>query len=213
MGRLYYPSCKFNARFPEISGKIQAYLKDSYEVKSCCRDDLTKITRDNTIVYICNSCAAFFEESTPARKVVSIWEVVANDRDFTYPKYENKRMTVQDCWRTYDNAQQQDAIRKILSEMNIEIVEQENARDKTKFCGKALYEPLPKNYDVFAPNRLVKNAQGLFVPRSEEEKSRLMQEHCKTICTEEVVCYCLACLGGISSGGKIGIHLAQCLFS
>ena len=208
----YYPSCKFIARFPEAGTKIKSYLAGRYEPKGCCRADLASITSDDTIVYICNSCAAFFEERTLAREVVSIWELIANDKNFPFPKHENKRMSVQDCWRTYDNATLQNAVRKILSVMNIEVVEQKSNREKTKFCGKSLYEPLPKGYEALAPKRLVKNAQGLFVSHTEEEKALLMKEHCQAIETDDVVCYCLACMNGINVGGKAGIHLAELVF-
>jgi len=208
----YYPSCKFIAVFPEISAKIEAYLAGRYEVKGCCRADLASITSDDTSVYICNSCAAFFEESTSARKVISIWELIADDKNFPFPKYENKRMSVQDCWRTYDNATLQNAVRKILSSMNIDVAEQRDNREKTKFCGKSLYEPLPKGYETLAPKRLVKNAQGLFISRSEEEKTLLMKEHCDAIAANDAVCYCLACMNGINGGGKNGVHLAELVF-
>ena len=208
----YYPSCKLDIQLPEISTALRAYFKQSHEVRFCCRADLKSLTSDDEIIYICNSCAAFFEESSSSHKIVSVWEVIVKDKNFTYPDYKNKRMTIQDCWRTHDNASQQNAVREILSAMNIEVVEQKNNREKTKFCGKSLYEELPKGYDILAPNKLVKEAQGLFIPHSEAQKAALMKEHCESIDTDEVVCYCLACLNGVNAGGKLGVHLAELVF-
>jgi len=207
----YYPSCKLDVKLPQISTALRAYFKQEHELRHCCRADLKSLTNDDTVVYICNSCAAFFEESSASNKIVSVWEVIAKDKNFTYPNHKGRRMTIQDCWRTYDNTSQQNAVREILAAMNIETVEQKNNREKTDFCGKSLYEELPKNYDILAPNRLVKEAQGLFTPHSEAEKDALMKEHCEAIETDEVVCYCLACLNGINSGGKSGIHLVELL--
>ena len=213
MGKLYYyPSCKFIAKFPETSKRITSYFSANYDVRDCCRADLKSLTSDDIVIYLCNSCAAFFEESSNSDKVVSVWEVIAADKNFAYPNHEGKLLTIQDCWRTYDNPAQQNAVREILSAMNIKVVEQNDSREKTTFCGKSLYEALPDGYEILAPNRLVKEAQGLFIPHSEDERDALMKEHCETIYTDEVVCYCLACLNGVNSGGKSGVHLAELVF-
>ena len=208
----YYPSCKFIVRFPEISKKMTAYFASNYDVRNCCRADFKSLTSDDMVVYLCNTCAAFFEESSSSKKIVSVWEVIAADKNFAYPNHEGKCLTIQDCWRTHDNPSQQNAVRAILNAMNIEIAEQNDNRERTTFCGKSLYEPLPDGYEVLAPNRLVKEAQGLFIPHSEEEKDAIMKEHCESIETDGVVCYCLACLRGVDSGGKSGVHLAELVF-
>lgn len=212
---IYYPSCKFIAQFPQASKKIQDYLSERYDIKiaGCCKASLKSITTDDTIIYICNTCAAFFDESTPTQNIISVWELIFKDDTFRFPDYAHRRMTVQDCWRSYDNISQQDAVRNILSAMNVEVVELENNRTKTGFCGNSLYEPLPKNYDKLAPHRLVTNAGGFFIEHSQEEKDMLMQDYCKDIETEDVVCYCVACVKGITAGGKTGIHLADLVFS
>ena len=37
--------------------------------------------------------------------------------------YGCERMTIQDCWRQYDNQAEQAAVRELLRRMNIEVVE------------------------------------------------------------------------------------------
>jgi len=208
----YYPSCKFDVKFPEICRKMRTYFAQRYDVRGCCRADFKSLTSDDMIIYLCNTCAAFFEESSDIGKIMSVWEVVAADKNFAYPNHEGKRMTIQDCWRVYDRPSQHNAVREILSAMNIEIIEQKENREKSMFCGKSLYEELPSGYEILAPNRLVKESPNLFIPHSEEEKDALMKEHCASIETDDVVCYCLACLRGVDSGGKSGVHLAELVF-
>lgn len=156
MATIYFPSCKFTAQYPLQSEKIKDYMKDRHGAKiaRCCKPGLASITGEDTVVYICNTCAAFFRESTPANKVVSVWELLVEDKDFRFPKYENRKVTIQDCWRTNDNIAQQKAARGLLEKMNIEIVELNENCDTTKFCGYTLYEPLPARYDELAPNGL-----------------------------------------------------------
>ncbi len=206
---IYIPSCKFTAYAPETSKIIQKYLVENYEMEimGCCREYHKKFTDDDLVVYICNTCGAFARESSRARKVISIWELLENDENFPYPDYDQREMAVQDCWRGYDNEPQQQAARRILQKMNITVEELAENFAKTKFCGTTLYEPLPKQNGELAPERFIKNAEGLFQPHTKEEQNQLMKEHCKQIKSEEVVCYCVACVKGINLGGKKGIHL------
>lgn len=211
---IYFPSCKFTAKFPQISQKIETYLKNNHaaQIAGCCKLNLNKITATDTVVYICNTCAAFFNESTPAKNVLSLWELLLKDVDFQYPDYPKRKLTVQDCWRTYDNRAQQEAVRQILRKMNIETAELGDNYEKTRFCGYSLYEPLPARYDELAPKRFVTAAAGFFQAHSQQEKELLMKRHCSEIKTPEAVCYCVACFNGLALGGKKGIHLAEMVF-
>lgn len=216
MSVIYFPSCKFTAKYPQISQKIKNYLKDrhSAEIAGCCKPSLNKITDRDTVVYVCNTCAAFFNESTRAAKVISLWELLLEDTDFQYPHYTDKTLTVQDCWRVYDNRAQQEAVRQILRGMNVEVVELKENFEKTRFCGYSLYEPLPAHYGELAPKRLSADAEagGFFRTRSQLEKEILMKRHCGEVTTPEVVCCCVACVNGIALGGKNGVHLAEMVF-
>jgi hypothetical protein len=214
MSMIYLPSCKFSAYSPEASKKIKSYLSDNYDIQieGCCRPVHKKLTNDDTVVYICNTCSAFCTEDSAAEKVISIWELLDNDKQFPFPDYGHRKMAVQDCWRVYDNDSQQKAVRRIIQRMNIDIEELDENYDKTRFCGVSLYEPLPKQNGDFAPKRFIENAKGLFLPHTEEEQVTLMKKHCETINATEVICYCIACTKGINLGGKKGLHLLDLLF-
>lgn len=214
MGMIYFPSCKFTAYSPESSRKTKQYLQDNYDVQiaGCCRPGHKSVTEKDTVIYICNTCAAFCRESTPAHNVLSIWELLLQDKKFPFLDHKGKAITLQDCWRTYDNRAQQEAVREILRLMNIEILEMEENYDQTKFCGTSLLEALSKQNGELAPQRFIKNADGFFTSHTPEEQETLMKNHCETIQTDEVVSYCVACVKGINLGGKQGIHLLDLLF-
>lgn len=211
MSMIYYPSCKFTSYAQEASKKIQVYLATNYDaqIEGCCRPSHQNLNSNDTVIYICNTCAAFCTENSPAEKVISIWELLEKDEGFPFPDYNQRKMALQDCWRGHDNPSQQKAVRKILEKMNIQIEEFDENYSKTKFCGTSLYELLPKQNGEFAPKRFLENAEGLFSPHTDKEKEELMKKHCAQITASEVVCYCASCLKGINLGEKKGVHLLE----
>ena len=214
MNTVYFPSCKLTAYAPDSSTKIKAYLQERFNIASagCCRPGHKKITQEDTVVYICNTCAAIIRESSVAKNVISVWELLAADDNFPFPDYKRKNLTVQDCWRTFDNGMQQSAVRKLLNKMNLDIVELKDNFSKTKYCGVSLYQELPKQNGEFAPKRFIENSHGMFTPLTEQEQRQKMLDNCADISTDEVASYCLACVKGHEIGGKKGIHLLDLLY-
>lgn len=211
----YYPSCKFTAYLPELSEKIKTYVASKdIEIAGCCQPTLNNVREDDTAIYICNSCYAFFKESSKTNNLLSIWEVIVSDKTFSYPDYQGKVVTIQDCWRSYDNLNQQKAIRQLLENMNVKLVELEENYSKTKFCGFSIHTAMNDRLRNLAPDLYIKkaNEDGRLIDHSEEEQLQLMKDYCKQITTDEVVCTCTGCLKGIKLGGKKGIHLLELLF-
>lgn len=232
---IYVASCVFTREEAKLSMKIQDYLRQRFHMQiiRCCVPNYKDFTPDmpewlqliwkgipnykeftanSTMVYVCHNCAAIFQETKPEVKRLSLWELILNDREFPFPDYSHEKMTLQDCWRSYDNRSEQEAVRGLLQKMNVDIVEQEEKYEKTKFCGISLYAPSPKRNLVLAPKRFVENAEGKFIPRTNEEHLKLMQEHCQNITTDKVVAYCHYCVKGLKLGGKQAKHLASLLF-
>lgn len=235
----YIAACAFTKKFPEISLKIQNYVKDrfNYNIVRCCvpkykleeytlkmpewyRDSWSQLKDSpyaetgDTVYSICHNCSAIIEEQTPNVNVKSIWELIAEDENFKYPDYSGKTITVQDCWRAYDRIEEQLAVRKILSKMNIKVVELEKSFGSTEFCGFSLLQPCFPRNRVLAPKRYGETAEnaGKFIPHTDEQKLELMKKHCAQITTDEVVCYCHYCLEGLQLGGANALHLAQLVF-
>uniref|UniRef100_UPI0040575044 hypothetical protein n=1 Tax=Agathobacter sp. TaxID=2021311 RepID=UPI0040575044 len=213
MAIYYYPSCKFTEFSPGTSQKIADYLSKKYHMNAqgCCRPSHSNLTKDDTAVCICNTCAAICSEDSKAQ-VKSVWEILQDDDDFPFPDFHHELMTLQDCWRCYDRRSEQEAVRKVIKKMNIDVLELPENYENTKFCGTSTHVKLVKANADFAPKRFVENAKGMFIPKTPEEQLLLMEEHCKQIKTDKVICYCVPCTKGIRTGGKQGLHLMDLLF-
>ncbi|HMK47968.1 MAG TPA: hypothetical protein VK436_15210 [Methanocella sp.] len=233
----YIASCVFTRDEPELSVKIQDYLEQRFnmQVIRCCVPNykveeftagmpkwlrhrwsntphFEDFTTNTTMVYVCHNCAAIFQETMQEVKRLSLWELILDDTKFPFPNYSHEEMTLQDCWRSYDNRSEQEAVRALMKKMNINIVEQDENYEKTQFCGISLYTPSPMRNLKLAPRRFVEHATGKFIPHTKEEQMKLMQKHCQRITTDKVVAYCHYCANGLKHGGKQTKHIASLLF-
>lgn len=234
----YIASCVFTSLFPQLSLKIQQYIKSSYQmpIVRCCfpnyrlkdfedkmpagviRDswaalpDCAPFAAGDTVYSLCHNCSNIIEETHPDVKVKSLWELILEDKDFPFPDYTGMKVTVQDCWRAHERGTEQEAVRKLLEKMNIDYVEIPQNKENTRYCGSSLLRPQPPRNPKVAPRHYVTEAKGLFIPHTKEEQIRQMKEYCSNFKTETVVCYCHYCLEGLIEGEKDGRHIAQLLF-
>lgn len=234
----YIASCLFTRDYPKLSFCIQDYLRKNFgmDIIRCCADKykvrefeermpssiqqrwkdtipFTPFDKDTIMVSICHNCTAVFQESHPEVKVVSLWEfILENATNLPFPDYMGEKMTLQDCWRSYDNPKEQEAVRALMHKMNIEIVELKENHADTKFCGISTLRPAPARNLKMAPKRFVEDAPGLFKPHTSEEQKVAMQEYCKQIQTEKVVAYCHYCTEGFRLTGLKNYHLAELVF-
>ncbi len=216
MATVYFPSCKFKAGYPCAAEKIQFYLNNHFHmnITDCCQKNLQFLTPEDTAVCICNTCAAFCEESSHAKKVISVWEIIANDETFPFPDYKGEHIALQDCWRTYDKPNVHNAIRTIMQKMNIEVIELPENREKSTFCGITLLRPAPPHYGKLAPKRFIEDAPvDLFQNHTPEDQSDIIKKHCEQIPAEKVACYCGACADGLRLGDKQPVHVMELLFN
>ena len=122
------------------------------------------------------------------REVHSLWELLDQDEAFPLPDYSGVCVTVQDCWRLRDRSAIHEAVRSLLSKMNLRFQELPANREKADFCGKSLYRPQVARNPQLAPKHYRENAAGLFESHTEEEQMRLMREYCRRYETKAVVC-------------------------
>lgn len=238
MGKSYYiASCVFTTKYPDLSKKIQNYIRNRYQMQivRCCvpKYNLQNFTEQmpedyrekwedipdcadfmpgDTVYSLCHNCSAILEETKPGVQIKSIWELVLSDKEFTYPNYQGQAITIQDCWRAKDRTEEQDAVRLLLEKMNFEVHELQENRMDTDFCGISVYRPAPKRNLEMAPHRFVENAEGKFIPHTKEEQKELMKEYCRKFKTDKVVSYCHYCQEGLELGGVDAKHLAGLLF-
>ena len=215
MSNIFFPSCKVTKRFPGPSTRLRTWLEANYEaeVTGCCKINHKNTTPEDTAVVICNNCGAIVEESGNAGTPTFVWEWIDACEDFPFPDYHGERMALQDCWRAYDRRGVQDAIRSILRKMNIDIEELPENYGKTKFCGADLMEPCTDVEKRFAPRRYDIEGGHMYKPMTPYEQDAALRDHCSSIESEKVICYCLACYDGLRRGGKTPIHLIELLFN
>lgn len=234
----YIASCVFTSKYPELSKKIQDYVatKTGIHIVRCCVPGWKKqiyeekmpegelaerwknlpqsqvFVPEDEVWSLCPNCMNISEEWRGIKAVHSLWELIDQDDDFSFPDYSGMRVTVQDCWRMKERTSTHEAVRSILSKMNIEYIENPMNRENADFCGSSLYRPQVVRNPKLAPKHYRDGAEGLFVPHTEEEQIQIMQDYCKHYKTDMVVCYCHYCLEGLLQGGVDGKHIAELLF-
>jgi len=137
---------------------------------------------------------------------------VNTDDSFPFPDYRGMQATVQDCWRSRERREEQDAVRSLLKKMNIDWLEAPEHHEKTDFCGASLYRAQPPRNPKLAPKHYLEGAAGKFIPHTQEEQVLLMEKYCGRLSTKKVVCYCHYCLEGLKMGKTDASHLAHLLF-
>ena len=238
MAEYYIASCVFTSQFPELSLRIQDYVKErfGFAVVRCCvprykirefeekmpegnlrecwssLPDSGSFSEGDRVYSLCHNCNNIIEEMHPGVQVHSLWELINSDPAFSFPDCHGLRAYVQDCWRSRDRKDEQDAVRSLMEKMNIDIMELPGSREKTDFCGVSLYRAQPPRNPKLAPKHYVEGAAGKFIPHSPEEQEKIMRKYCRQFGSDKVVCYCHYCYEGLQIGGANASHLAQLMF-
>ena len=238
MGKEYYiASCVFTMRFPALSQVIRDYITTRWQIPivRCCvpkymlkefanklpaayqdkwraLPDCAAFEAGDTVYSLCHNCSNIVEEMRPGVIVKSLWELILQDENFPLPNCAGLKATVQDCWRSRDRTDEQDAVRELLRKMHVELVELPDNREKTDFCGISLYRPQPPRNPAVAPKHYKENIGNKFEPHTLEEQKAIMQEYCKRYKTDTVICYCHYCLEGLALVDIDSRHIANMLF-
>lgn len=236
--KYFVSGCMFAAQFPYLNLKIRNYLAASHDLTllRCCvpgwkvkdyeeimsegvlRDSWKAMPHTanfqpgDEVWSLCHNCSNIIEEMRPGVKVHSLWELIDQDPSFPFPDYSGMEVTIQDCWRAKERADEQRAVRSLLGKMNIRYVEAREHHEKTEFCGATLYRAQIDRNPRLAPKHYRDGAVGKFIPHTPEQQKQIMQDHCSQYPTRTVVCYCHYCLEGLLLGGSDAHHIAHLLF-
>ena len=176
----YIASCVFTSQFSDLSFRIQKYIKErwNFEIVRCCvpkyklkkfadkmpegnlRDcwealpDSAGFMEGDHVYSLCHNCNNIIEEVHPGVSVHTIWELIDQDDSFPFPDYSGITVTVQDCWRSRDRADEQQSVRNLLHKMNIQYIEAGKNHENTEFCGMSLYRSQPPRNPKLAPIHL-----------------------------------------------------------
>ncbi|MBR0139375.1 MAG: hypothetical protein IJM17_03705 [Firmicutes bacterium] len=216
---LYFPSCKFTGLRPEISLKVQSYMKSrGAKIAGCCRQGFGLPEAGDIAVTVCESCNLIISENRPGLELMSLAEFIDADENFVFPDLGGEMITVQDCLRAKNRPKERAAVRSLLRKMNFEVVELEGYdgpedAEARNFDGAWLYAPMNADNLALAPKSFSKynNMVTLLPPEEAELK---LGAYCKRFETEKVCCYCNTCLAGLEKGlgGGRAFHITELVF-
>lgn len=203
MTTFYLPGCKFTKLDPQASKALIRFCKEQLDaiILGCCSKEFATPKANDTVIYVCPTCALIMQESSPSVKLKSIYEVVleydclpTKKKPLSWVDLKKEKITVQDCWRSRNHPNLQASVREILKKMNASIVELENNYEHSDYCGSSLLQEPSPRYKTFAPN-LFKDP--IFKPCSFEEQEKILSKHAEQYSTVFVGCYCTGCFEGI----------------
>ncbi len=193
MSRVFAPGCALMIYKSNLANKMLEYLKDNdictYQHLTCCRHE-PDLDQGTEIINICAGCDKRYSELYEGISTISLWEVLANSKSFPFPDYEGTTMTIHDACPTRSNERVHNAIRVLLSRMNIQVIEPKKTRDKAVCCGDSFYGLIP-----------------------DEQVKFHMKKRADEMPMENVVVYCVSCIKSMTNGGKTPRYLVDLLFN
>lgn len=203
---LYFPSCNFTAASPEAAKRLQAYLSQTMPTAGCCRVDKRELGPETTAVYFCQACRETLEarpEGVPTTQNLFVY--LDSLARFDWPDYSALTVNVQDCWRDREHPEIADAVRSVLRKMGVTIVEMEENREKSVYCGNLHFEPRkPENQALLAqfPDTPI-------FKMPDDVQVQLMREQLEKYTCGLVVTTCNRCTRGIEAAGGNAVHLVE----
>ncbi len=203
---IYFPSCNFTKASPEAARRLRAYLSEQMPVAGCCRTDKRPATLEDTAVYFCQACRETLEAREGNRpSVQNLFVYMEGREDFPWPNYSGLTAHVQDCWRDREHPEIFRAVRAALGKMGVRVVELEENREKSVFCGDLHFEPQkPENQALLAQYP----GTPLF-QMPEGARAALMREQVEKYTCPLAVTYCNRCTAGVAAGGGKAVHLVE----
>ncbi|MBU2649760.1 MAG: (Fe-S)-binding protein [Bacteroidetes bacterium] len=189
----FAPGCALMLYKPELAKKVHTILNNSIGVMdlhlTCCRHT-PDFTQKANIINICPGCNKRYKNDYEQTTTESLWEILAELDDFPFPDYKGESMTILDACPTRDEDKIHNAIRLLLSKMNINVIEPAKTRKKGKCCGDTFYGVLS-------------------ISKVKEQ----MKNRADEMPVSNVVVYCVSCTKAVFIGGKRPRYLIDLLFN
>ncbi|MBZ5589265.1 MAG: (Fe-S)-binding protein [Acidobacteriia bacterium] len=193
MKTVYAPGCALMLYKPELASRVLRWLGTELgevdEHLTCCRHE-PGLPRPARVVNTCPGCDRRYRQLYEGVATVSLWEVLATSTTFPFPDHAGAVMTVLDACPTRDQDRVHEAIRTLLSRMNIAVVEPERTRSRGTCCGDTFYGSLPV-----------------------DQVRALMRKSAAEMPVEDVVVYCVSCCKAMHIGGKRPRYMVDLLFA
>ena len=156
-------------------------------LSTCCRK-FPELEPGIKVINICPGCDRRYRENYEAG-TISLWEILVDGDFFDYPDYGGMKMTVNDACPTRTEGHVHDAVRNIMTNMNIEVIEPAATRNKGKCCGDTGWGKIPT-----------------------ERVLGLMKKRASEMPVDDVVVYCVTCAQSMFIGEKQPHYLVDLLF-
>jgi len=132
MSQVFAPGCALLIYKPELGRRLLAFLNAGTEVipehRTCCRHQ-PGLPAGTRIINVCAGCDRRYRELYPGISTISLWEVLAGS-DFPFPDYGGAEMSILDACPTRTEQRVHNAIRTLLTRMNIKVLEPANTRTR-----------------------------------------------------------------------------------
>lgn len=192
MKYVYAPGCAFMIYKQQLAKKVLEFLNkelgDIPEHLICCKHE-PNLEKGTMVINTCPGCDRRYRELYDGISTVSLWEVLAESKKFSFPDYKGMEMTIHDACPTRTEARVHYAIRMLLDKMNIKVVEPKNTQTKAICCGDSFYGVLPV-----------------------EQVKEQMKKRANEMPRENVVVYCVSCIKSMHIGGKKPRYIVDLLF-
>ncbi len=206
MNEIYFPSCNFSAASPEAAKKIRAFLAERMPVAGCCRVEKEAYVAGAKAIYFCQACRETIEAKMGTEmETENLIVYLDQDNTFSWPDYSGFTATIQDCWRDRTHPEIFDAVRSVLHKMRVTVIEMEENRENSVFCGNLHFEPRkPEHIELLA-----RYPDTPLFQLPEDVQATLMSDQVEKLPCEWAVCYCNRCVKGITMGGGKAVHLLE----
>lgn len=190
--RLFAPGCALWLYKPELAKKLGRVLAEEpggAELSLTCCKNQPPIEAGTEVVNVCPGCDKRYRNNYPDASTISIWEILAESETFPFPDYDGEEMSINDACPTRERTGVHDAVRALLSMMNIRLVEPARTRTHGICCGDSCYGEIPT-----------------------EDVKKLMAKRASEMPADDVVVYCVSCAKAMFIGGKRPRYLTDLLF-
>jgi hypothetical protein len=132
--------------FVKMENKIISFLNQNYKEtamhKICCRHE-PQLEKRSLIINVCAGCDRRFGSLYEGISTISLWEIIDGLDSFAYPDYKGLKMSVHDPCPVRKKPPVHQAVRNLLENMNIEVVETKFSGTLSVCCGDDFYPKLP----------------------------------------------------------------------
>ncbi|MCR3923050.1 MAG: (Fe-S)-binding protein, partial [Firmicutes bacterium] len=125
----------------KVLSSLQRELGEVAEYLTCCRHD-PALAKGTQIINTCAGCDKRYRQLYEEITTKSLWEVLAESTIFPFPNYQGLEMTILDACPTRNQVRVHDAVRTLLTKMNITVVEPAKTKTKGTCCGDSYYGSL-----------------------------------------------------------------------